>query len=110
MASSVNKLSKFVHMMKSCLNSNPDTSPFLFLTRFFLCFQLDTASVSLSREYLIKGMDEKIVAEYYRYMVDIAVLFGAERSRAERELKESLGFEISLANVNITIDYFIMFI
>lgn len=34
-------------------------------------------------------------------MCDIAVLYGAERSRAERELKESLEFEAALANVRL---------
>ena len=34
-------------------------------------------------------------------MVDIAVILGANRSRAENELKESLEFEIKLANVSI---------
>lgn len=33
-------------------------------------------------------------------MVDIAVLFGADRDRATAELKESLDFEIKLANVS----------
>jgi len=32
--------------------------------------------------------------------VDIAVLMGAERQRAEKELKESLMFEMKLANVS----------
>lgn len=32
-------------------------------------------------------------------MVDVAVTFGVDRSRAERELLESLEFEIKLANV-----------
>lgn len=47
-------------------------------------------------------MDDKIVKAYYQYMVDIAVIYGAERQRAERELLESLEFEIALANVNRT--------
>lgn len=34
-------------------------------------------------------------------MIDIAVIFGADRARAEKELKESLDFEIKLANVSI---------
>lgn len=38
---------------------------------------------------------------YYEYMVDIAVMFGADRMRAERELGESLDFEIALANVSM---------
>ena len=62
-------------------------------------FQIDQASLGLSREYLVKGMDEKIVVAYYKYMVDIAVLFGADRDRATKELKDSLDFEMSLANV-----------
>lgn len=35
-------------------------------------------------------------------MVDISVLFGADRDRATKELKESLEFEIKLANVSKT--------
>lgn len=33
-------------------------------------------------------------------MVDMAVIYGADRSRAERELMDSLNFEIALANVS----------
>ncbi|XP_046670651.1 neprilysin-2 isoform X2 [Homalodisca vitripennis] len=62
---------------------------------------LDQASLSLSREYLVKGMEEKLVAALYSYMVDIAVLFGADRTRATKELKESLEFEIKLANISL---------
>lgn len=36
-------------------------------------------------------------------MVDVAVIFGAERNRAEQEMKESLEFEIQLANVSINV-------
>lgn len=63
-------------------------------------FQLDQASLGLSREYLSKGLNEKIVAAYYDYMVDVAILFGADRERAVKELRESLDFEIALANVS----------
>lgn len=61
---------------------------------------MDQAQLGLRREYLIKGLDDKIVKAYYDYMVDIAVLFGADRKVAESELKESLKFEIKLANVS----------
>lgn len=61
---------------------------------------MDQASLSLSREYLLKGLDEKLVQAYYQYMVDIAVLFGADKIDAEKELKEALFFEIKLANVS----------
>lgn len=33
-------------------------------------------------------------------MVDMAVLFGAEKSRAETEMLDSINFEIALANVS----------
>uniref|UniRef100_A0A1B0DA99 Peptidase M13 N-terminal domain-containing protein n=1 Tax=Phlebotomus papatasi TaxID=29031 RepID=A0A1B0DA99_PHLPP len=62
---------------------------------------LDQSALGLSREYLIKGLDDKIVQAYYSYMVDLAVIYGAERSRAEKELKESLEFEIKLANISL---------
>ncbi|XP_065215808.1 neprilysin-2 isoform X2 [Planococcus citri] len=65
---------------------------------------IDQASLGLSREYLVKGLDEKIVAAYYKYMVDIAVLFGADRNRATKELRESLDFEIQLANISLPLE------
>lgn len=46
-------------------------------------------------------MDDKIVSAYYSYMVDIAQILGADKKRAYEELKESLNFEIKLANVSI---------
>lgn len=49
-------------------------------------------------------MSDKIVKAYYEYMVDIAVIYGAERSRAERELLESLEFEMALANVSVKLN------
>lgn len=62
-------------------------------------FQLDQASLGLRREFLIKGIEDKLVKAYYEYMVDIAVIFGADKKRAEKELWESLQFEMDLANV-----------
>jgi len=35
-------------------------------------------------------------------MVDIAVLFGADRQKATEELRESLDFEIELAKISMT--------
>ncbi|XP_030765452.1 neprilysin-2 isoform X1 [Sitophilus oryzae] len=62
---------------------------------------LDQASLGLRREFLTKGLEDKLVKAYYDYMVDIAVLFGAEKDRAINELKESLDFEIKLANISL---------
>lgn len=71
-----------------------------FDTIFELIFQLDQASLGLSREYLNRGFSDKLVLAYYDYMVDVATLLGADRARAEVELKESLQFEMKLANVS----------
>ncbi|CAB3363322.1 Hypothetical predicted protein [Cloeon dipterum] len=62
---------------------------------------LDQASLGLSREYFIKGFEDKVVTAYYSYLVDLAVLYGAERSRAETEIKESVMFEMKLANISL---------
>lgn len=51
----------------------------------------------------MKGLEDKIVKAYFEYMVDVAVIYGADRPRALRELRDSLDFEIKLANVSDTI-------
>ncbi|XP_058986488.1 neprilysin-2 isoform X2 [Musca domestica] len=61
---------------------------------------LDQSSIGLSREYLIKGFNETLVKAYYEYMVDMAVLFGADKDKATKELAESLQFEMDLANIS----------
>lgn len=65
---------------------------------------LDQPSLGLSREYLNRGISDKLVKAYYDYMVDIATLLGANRDRAEKELKESLEFEIKLANISLPLE------
>lgn len=62
--------------------------------------QIDQAALGLSREYLTKGHDDKIVQAYYSYMVDVAVIYGADRKAAKEELMEALNFEMKLANVS----------
>ncbi|XP_043683237.1 neprilysin-2-like isoform X2 [Vespula pensylvanica] len=62
---------------------------------------LDQASLGLSREYLSKGFADKIVQAYYNYMVDIAVILGADKDRAVTELRDSLDFEMKLANISL---------
>ena len=47
------------------------------------------------------GFDDPDIQAYYTYMVDMAVMLGAPKDRAETELKESLLFEIALANVSV---------
>ena len=61
--------------------------------------EVDQFSPGLSREYLIKGFEDKDVQAYYNYMVNLAVLLGADRPRAEEEMKEALMLELQLAEL-----------
>ncbi|XP_042232177.1 neprilysin-2-like isoform X3 [Homarus americanus] len=54
-----------------------------------------------SRKYLLKGLNDSDVQAYYNYQVNLAELLGADRTRAMVELKESLEFEIQLANFSL---------
>ena len=58
--------------------------------------------LGLSREYLIKGLEDKDVQHYYKYMVESAKLMGSEKAEKEikKEMKEALEFEIKLANAS----------
>lgn len=60
---------------------------------------VDQTSLGMSREYLIKGINDTVVQAYFSYMVDMAVLYGAEKTKAQSEMRESLEFEFALANV-----------
>ena len=62
-------------------------------------FQIDQPFLGLEHDYLTQGFKDSFVDAYYRYMVDIAVILGADKARAEKELKESLEFEMKLAKV-----------
>lgn len=61
---------------------------------------MDQPSPGISREFLIKGLDDKLVQAYHSYQIDTAVLYGAEKEDAEKEMKEVLDFEIDMANVS----------
>lgn len=52
-------------------------------------------------EFLKRGINDTNVKAYYDFMVDAAVIFGASRESAERELLESLKFEIELSKVRM---------
>ncbi len=61
--------------------------------------KIDQADLVVSREFLIKGLEEDYVKHYLTYMVEIAVMLGAPKDRAEKELTDSVLFEIELAKV-----------
>ncbi|TRY72219.1 hypothetical protein TCAL_03874 [Tigriopus californicus] len=61
----------------------------------------DQGLLGMSREYLIKGLADEDVRHYYNYMQKVAVLLGADPVRAASDLKDSLTFEIKLANASL---------
>ncbi|KAF2879707.1 hypothetical protein ILUMI_26457 [Ignelater luminosus] len=67
-----------------------------------LIITIDQSGPELNREYLIQGLDNKIVKAYYDYLVDLAVIFGADKSYAEEEIKDALDFEISLSKLGLS--------
>lgn len=64
-------------------------------------FQFDQTPTGISREFLIDGIEDKVVRGYYDYMVDMAVIYGADRERAVREMRDVIDFEIAVANVSL---------
>jgi hypothetical protein len=53
----------------------------------------------MSREYLIKGVEDKDVKAYLDYQIGLATLLGADREKATKEQTLALQFEIELAKV-----------
>ena len=49
----------------------------------------------------MKGWDSPIVQLYYQLLVNVAVMFGADKTRAEKEMKAALELEITLANFSL---------
>lgn len=71
----------------------------IFLRFFVYNYQIDQPEFGLRMEFLVKGIEDTNVKAYFDFMVDAAVIFGANRSVAERELMDSLNFETELAKV-----------
>lgn len=44
-------------------------------------------------------MNDTNVQAYLEFMIDVAVIFGANRTRAEKDMSDVLQFEIELAKV-----------
>lgn len=62
--------------------------------------EVDRGRLAFNSLYLKSGMEDSKVKNYYRYMVDLAVMLGAPRNRAEAELRDSLEFEVLLAKIS----------
>ncbi|XP_015110120.1 neprilysin-2 [Diachasma alloeum] len=95
---SLNKFSDLGDLMKYFLQITINTD---YKNTTKQVIYLDQASLSIPREYLAKGLNDKVVQIYYRHMVDIAVILGAKREFAEKQLVQSLKFEMKLANISL---------
>ncbi|KAF2360342.1 Peptidase M13 C-terminal domain [Trinorchestia longiramus] len=63
---------------------------------------IDQPSLGMpSREYLLRGLNDSDVQAYLEYQVSLATLLGADRAYAESQLRQSLEFEIKLANFSL---------
>ena len=63
--------------------------------------KIDQPNLGLSREYLMEGKEAKSVKAYLSYMVDIAVLLGADQDMAEKEMAKVLDLEIQVAEISL---------
>ena len=63
--------------------------------------QIDEPTLGLSREYLVKGLEDNDVKAYLKYMVDIAVFLGASERTASDEMMDALSLEIEVAKITL---------
>lgn len=64
--------------------------------------QLDQTQLALpSRDYYLKSSSEGDMLAYHKYMTNVAVLLGANKSTAAEELRHVVDFERKLANVSL---------
>jgi len=61
----------------------------------------DEPHLSYPRKFLIKGLEDEYVKEYYKSMVNDAVVMGASELTAKQQMKEVLQLEIHLANMTV---------
>ena len=61
--------------------------------------QIDHSRLGLDQEYLLKGFESEEVQAYFKYQVEVAVIYGADRERAQQEIRDALDFQMSLAKV-----------
>jgi len=62
---------------------------------------LDQPGLGMSREYLMKGLEDPDVQAYFTYMKDVALLMGADEAETEKQMLETLKFELELAKISL---------
>ncbi|XP_051172592.1 neprilysin-2-like isoform X2 [Leptopilina boulardi] len=63
---------------------------------------IDQPFLDLTHENIKQGLNDSTIEAYYNYMVDIAIIFGADETKARDELKRSVLFEMNLVNISST--------
>lgn len=61
--------------------------------------QIGRADPGLDKELLMRGVNDTTVQAYLKFMIDVAVMFGANRTRAQDEMTDVLLFEEILVKV-----------
>ena len=62
-----------------------------------------------SAEYYLLGLGHPIMQTYYNLLVNVATLLGGDKTRAKREMKELIEFEIELASVRTCSKFSVLF-
>ncbi|XP_008552123.1 neprilysin-2 [Microplitis demolitor] len=62
---------------------------------------INLPELAFDSELLSSELENKLINEYKKYMINIAVLLGAKRQYAAHELKKALLFEMKLANISL---------
>ena len=62
---------------------------------------LDQPGLGMTREYLMKGIEDGDIKAYLTYIKDIALLLGGDPQIVEKEMEEILIFEIDIANITL---------
>jgi membrane metallo-endopeptidase-like protein 1 len=66
-----------------------------------MCVQIDQPKLGLpSRDYFLKGREEKAFVAYEKFMQGLALSLGANKTTVQQDVDEVLQFEVDLANVS----------
>lgn len=71
------------------------------MLRQYLRFQIDLPVTSVKFEAMDPVTRRVIAKKYYEYIVDVAVMFGANRTLAEIEMADVIAFQLKMSNVSM---------
>lgn len=71
-----------------------------------MCSQFSQQEFGMpSREYYLQSRYRPLLEAYITLARDIAIVFGANISTAEAEIRDAVDFEIAIANVGIRLEF-----